>query len=43
VYGQDSLLDFACRLRTGLGFRDSVRSRFGRVATRFNGAPEVGS
>ena len=42
VYGHDSLLDFACRLRTGLTFRDSLRSRLDRVAARFHTSPKVG-
>jgi peptidoglycan/xylan/chitin deacetylase (PgdA/CDA1 family) len=43
VYGHDSLLDFGCRLRTGLTVRESVRFRLGRMAARFHTSPKVGS
>lgn len=35
VYGHESLLDFACRLRTGLAVRDRLGQAVGSVAHRF--------
>jgi peptidoglycan/xylan/chitin deacetylase (PgdA/CDA1 family) len=35
IYGHDSLIDFACRLRTGTAFRERLGQAFGGVARRF--------
>lgn len=37
IYGQDSLLDFACRLRTGTAVRERLGRAFGEVAYRLRG------
>jgi peptidoglycan/xylan/chitin deacetylase (PgdA/CDA1 family) len=39
IYGHDSLLDFACRLRSGRALRERVEQAFGSVAHRFRGRP----
>jgi peptidoglycan/xylan/chitin deacetylase (PgdA/CDA1 family) len=36
IYGHDSLIDFACRLRTGTAFRERLGEAFGAVAQRFH-------
>jgi peptidoglycan/xylan/chitin deacetylase (PgdA/CDA1 family) len=35
IYGHDSLIDFACRLRTGSALRESLGQAFGDMAHRF--------
>ena len=39
VYGHDSLLDFACRLRSGTAMRERLEQAFDSVAHRFRGRP----
>jgi peptidoglycan/xylan/chitin deacetylase (PgdA/CDA1 family) len=39
VYGHDSLLDFACRLRSGTALRQRLGQAFDRVTHRFRGQP----
>jgi peptidoglycan/xylan/chitin deacetylase (PgdA/CDA1 family) len=39
IYGHDSLLDFACRLRTGTALRERVGQAFGGVVRRFRRQP----
>jgi peptidoglycan/xylan/chitin deacetylase (PgdA/CDA1 family) len=39
VYGHDTLIDFACRLRTGATFRERLGQALGGVARRFRGRP----
>lgn len=36
IYGHDSLMDFACRLRTGAALRERLRHALGGVAQRFH-------
>jgi hypothetical protein len=35
IYGHDSLLDFACRLRSGTAVRERLGQAFGGMAQRF--------
>jgi peptidoglycan/xylan/chitin deacetylase (PgdA/CDA1 family) len=37
VYGHDSLIDFACRLRTGAALREGLSQALGAVGLRFRG------
>jgi hypothetical protein len=37
VYGHDSLFDFACRLRTGVGMREHLTQALGGVMSPFRG------
>jgi hypothetical protein len=43
VYGHDSLLDFACRLRTGSAVREWLGQAFGGVAHRLASPRGTGS
>jgi peptidoglycan/xylan/chitin deacetylase (PgdA/CDA1 family) len=43
VYGHDSLLDFACRLRTGAAVRERLGQAFGGVARRLTSPRGTGS
>jgi peptidoglycan/xylan/chitin deacetylase (PgdA/CDA1 family) len=43
VYGHDSLLDFACRLRTGAAVRERLGQAFGGVAQRLTSPRGTGS